>query len=256
MFKKKTTGIWIFGVIFALFFCCIGVSDIVQGVQYMHESNASAGEYETISAEITDIVAQKVGTQYTHDVYVTYTYDGKTYENIRLNVYSSSMYIGQTIDIQCNREHPERIKGKLSIGEPGIWITGLGVAFVFAGLAAGIAFLKVGRKARNSAGQKRARTPGAVEWKQNGFRLTGKVERVVAESGNYGNRKKLYAIICTYLESSSNTLYRFNSDFLLEDPSDAVYPGMPIDIYVNPANYSQYYVDIQMIPTAKIVDFS
>ena len=258
--KKAKSGIQKYVVIIGLFFCCIGIMNIIRGVQYSKNDKASSADYVTISAEITDIVSERVGDsdeyEYKYDVYVTYTYDGTVYENKKLNMYSSSMYVGKTIDILCNSKHPATIKGISEFGSAGGVLIGMGVMFVIVGLMVAIVFSLAGGKNAKDRQRKANRIPGEVSWKRKGLRLAGEVENIVLEPQYSVNGREPYIIICTYLDVNSNTIYRFKSDFFVEDPSNVVYQGMPIDIYVNPEDYSQYYVDIEQLQAQKMVDFS
>lgn len=114
MRHNKLNKKW-FSIIFllvALFLFTSAIMDIVKATQYTNYSNANEENYVTIQATISNITSQEGTHNSSHDVYVTYTYQGETYENIPLNMYSSSMYIGKTIDILCNTEHPDTIKAE------------------------------------------------------------------------------------------------------------------------------------------------
>ena len=69
---------------------------------YYHSSDVLAD----VRVEITEIETRGSGKHDSHDVYVDYEYDGKTYEHIKLDYYYSGMYVGDIIDVRINPYKP------------------------------------------------------------------------------------------------------------------------------------------------------
>lgn len=108
--KKKRSSIIL--LVIALFLLISVIADIVKVVQYVNAGMTSEDGYVTVQATISDISVSDFGDweRATYTAYVTYTYQGEKYENVKLNLYSSDMYIGKTLDILCDPERPDNVK--------------------------------------------------------------------------------------------------------------------------------------------------
>lgn len=88
-----------------------GIFDVISGTSTINKSKAVDENYAEVTATISDIQIKSAGDDYEYGVYVTYTYEGQLYEDIKLNYYSSRMHKGDDVDILCKKEQPETIKG-------------------------------------------------------------------------------------------------------------------------------------------------
>lgn len=88
-----------------------GILDMISGASAIEKSKVVDESYAEVTATISDIQIKSDGDDYDYGVYVTYTYEGQLYEDIKLNYYSSRMHKGDDIEILCKKEHPETIKG-------------------------------------------------------------------------------------------------------------------------------------------------
>lgn len=230
--------------IMVLIFGATGISNLISGIKYLKTNDTKEG-YVTITATISDIVSKKTTNGYSHEVYLTYTYDGVTYENKRYNTYSSSMYIGKEIEILCDSEHPDRIQSKLGLKLPTIVMFVIGGTFTLVSIILVIVMIKL------------LRGPKDIKEKllKKGLRLKAVIEEIRTETESYVTGGTAYRIICTYTDTNENIIYRFKSDLLLEDPSANYYVGMPIEVVVDSKDYSQYYVNVGFGQTQKVVDF-
>lgn len=111
-FTKKLVGGFLIAM--AVFVLVSGIFNAMGGKALYDKYVPSEDGYITISATISDIESEWSDFQekYTHQVYVSYEYDGKTYEDIPYNVYSSSMQVGKSIEILCDPENTEKIMAK------------------------------------------------------------------------------------------------------------------------------------------------
>ncbi len=131
---KVRKFIVLFGMVFAvlgIFILCISVS------VHMREKSFMEKALQT-TAVITDIVTKtrhtSDGKEIDHYVYVEYEVDGTEYEQ-RLNHYSSSMRIGDTVEINYAPDNPASI-----LSAPGVQLlVVLPVALIFT--AVGVCFI-------------------------------------------------------------------------------------------------------------------
>lgn len=86
------------------------IFDMIGGFSAVSKSRAVDDSYAEVTAVISDIQVERTMDDESHTVYVTYTYEGQLYEDVKLNSYSSSMHEGGEIDILCNKENPMQIK--------------------------------------------------------------------------------------------------------------------------------------------------
>lgn len=88
-----------------------GIFDVISGTSAINKSKAVDENYAEVTATISDIQIKSNGDDRDYAVYVTYTYEGQLYEDIKLNYYSSRMHKGDDIEILCKKEQPDTIKG-------------------------------------------------------------------------------------------------------------------------------------------------
>lgn len=232
-------------LIIVLSFVGSGLSTLIKGVKsYKNYQTADDADYAKVTAKIVDIDVEKVGDNYEHDVYIEYTYEGQEYTNVQLNYYSSSMYIGQQIDIYCNKEYPTKLKSRISFN-PAIISIAFGAMFIIAALIFLIIIINVLMKKSN----------GTKYLLKKGRLLRGSVESIAPEQNTYGNTG-FYKVFCTYTDPSNNNIYRFVSDSISEQDAAYVTEGMPVDIYVNRKNYREHYVDLNMSNRQNVVDYT
>lgn len=233
--KTKKIGLTIF-LIIAAFLLITGIMDAVEGIKCVKGNSDSYGDYETVSATISDIVSEKKGTKYTYNVYVTYTLYGKTFENIPYNVYSSDMYIGKTIEILCNPEYPTDIEAKEGLDLYSIFYFGSAGIKILMAIIIGVIMINALRKMARKG-----------TWLvKNGLKLTGTVESIQPVGQPYPDGQTDYLVYCTYSDMVTGMTYRFKSKIISSIQASYYYQGMPIDVYVNPKDYSQYYVNINL----------
>lgn len=67
----------------------------------------AAGELVELQATVQEITVTGKGKDAEYDVWASYTYDGKAYENVHLNWYSSEMEEGQPTTIYVSPDAPE-----------------------------------------------------------------------------------------------------------------------------------------------------
>nr|WP_252181793.1 DUF3592 domain-containing protein [Lactobacillus gasseri] len=162
-----------------------------------------------------------------HDVYIDYRYHGQRYTDIRLDTYTSSMQIGKKIKILINPQAPANptIPGA-GILNLAIW-GGIGLVFTILGSI----FLKY-----VFADRRRHRL------KKTGQRVTAIVSAItdshVTLNGVVGK-----IIECYYEEADER--YHFESAPVFNSTAlHGLNVGDTIYVYVDPNNYSHYYVEV------------
>lgn len=213
----------------------IGIIILVLGMKF----KSSAVE---ITAEISAIKAYTSGGETHHNVYVDYTYDGKTYKNVSLGSYSSSMYEGKEIKILCDPEDPVHISSVNGTVIAGIIMVSVSIIF----LSISLGFL-IGM-VRKSVRRKRVLSSGK--------RLEATVEKIDLNTGYSVNGQHPYLIYCTYKDDYKDIIYRFKSDNIWTDPELVIQPGDTIMVYVDEKNYKYHYVDTESIFEGKVVDYT
>lgn len=215
--KPVTVTVIIF-MIFALVFGGVGYG-------LLGYSIALNGKTEDIRAMITEIHRRDSDS---HDVYVTYEYDGQVYENIRINEYSSTMREGKWIDLKIDPSDPTNVsstKVMLIIG--GIFAA-IGTAMLFGAV---IMLVKSVKKA--TLGKR---------LKEQGYYIEADFDRV--DFGNVRiNNRPTFILRCIYRDPYDGKCYAFRSELLRDDPT-AFIEGDKIKVYVDENNYMNNYIDV------------
>lgn len=204
-------------------FLAIGVIMLV--VAYVVHSN-----YEDFKSH-ADLVEAKIvdmsGTSQNPKVMIVYEYGDETYGPALLGGYSSSMYVGGTVEVYVDRENPSDFSWGSGIAQTILLILGL----VFAGIGGGIFLVR----AISGSGAKRL--------VKEGDKLVGKVEGVSQNTAVFINGQHPWVVTCVWTKSNGE-IYRFKSKNIYTDPMDSFRPGDDIIIYVDRNNMKKYYVDV------------
>ena len=62
------------------------------------------------------------------------------------------------------------------------------------------------------------------------------------------NGRSPYVISAQWLDTSSNHMYLFNSDYVWFDPASMIEGRKKIDVYIDENDPKRYYVDISFLP--------
>ena len=69
-----------------------------------------------------------------HTVFISYEFDGNSYENVRLSYYTSSMRIGNKVTIYCDPLNPSEFRAKYGLNVVGIVLYVIGGILALGGL--------------------------------------------------------------------------------------------------------------------------
>lgn len=236
--KKNKIVYVIFGI-----FSMVGIGLLIGGIcSGIYFANFKS-EAVKITGEITEIrEAYDSDDGIEYQAYVSYSYDGKDYENVPLNSYSSSMYEGKEIELLCDPEHPGRVMvGSLGIILPAV-LGGMGIIFTLVGIIPLIVMMRKKKKQK--------------EVLERGYVIQATVTDI-QQNRNYSvNGRHPYVIYCSYKDMGQDVTYKFKSENLWTDPTGVLPPGSTVGVYVMPNDYSRYYVDAQRVLEQKVVDYT
>lgn len=204
-------------------FLVIGIGMLIAALVVRSNNEEFKSHADLVDAEIVDMTASHDNVR----VLIAYEYDGKSYGPAVLNGYSSSMYVGGTVEIYVDRENPSDFSWGSGIAQTVLLILGL----VFAGIGGGIFLVR----AISGSNAKRL--------VKEGDKLVGKVEGVSQNTAVFINGQHPWVVTCVWTKSNGE-IYRFKSKNIYTDPMDTFRPGDDIIIYVDRNNMKKYYVDV------------
>ena len=232
-----------FMVLFCGIFLVVGAIFSAVGITMALADSGFRERAEEITAEITGISSYRASDgDRRHNVYVTYQYDGRVYEDIELNFYRSGMYEGQEIPLLCDPENPGHVKspGGMLLLEMVFLLIGI----LFMGIA--LVFIAV---SRNKARRRK-------KILSSGKRLSAIVEQIAVNTSYVMNGRNPYQIYCYYRDEYKDVIYRFKSEDVWINPNVVLQPGDTIDVYVDGEDYSRYHVDAESILDKKVKDYT
>lgn len=195
-----------------------------------------------INGEITKIESYRDSDdEVRHTVYVTYVYEGKEYEDVRLNSYDSNMSKGRKISLYCDPDDPWRVQAVRTLFFGPAVLAGMGLIFTVSGI--GILISMTVRDFK----EKRVRTKG--------ISLYATVEQITCNTKLSVNGAHPYVIYCTYRDRYKDVTYRFKSERLWSDPSAQFPVGSTIEVKADENDYSRYYVNVEE-SNGKVIDYT
>lgn len=236
---KKNRIVYVVFVIFLI----VGIGLLAGAFLFSRYFASFKARAEEVTGEITRIEEYyDSDRELRHHVYVSYTYDGVDYDDVSINSYNSSMYEGKEIELLCDKKNPEHIMKKSAGNLVVIILAGIGIIFVLVG---GIPLLVMtGKKSKNK------------KILENGQVLHALVDSIEYNTSVAVNGTHPYVIFCSYRDEYKDITYRFKSENIWTDPFLVFQPGSDIEVYVEPGDYSKYYVNAQKMIEQKVVDFT
>lgn len=212
----------VFGVI-GLVMLAIGIVITIVQLNFMNDA-------KQVRATITDTRGvEGSGTQ------LAYTYDGEEYEEW-ISFYSSTFEEGDTIMVYVDKENPREVAPASFLFLPVYIVGGIGGVF----LVTGFIFLMI----INSQNRKKKRL--MVEGRKLYAEVTG-------GNVNYNyrvNGRSPFKLECQYTDSYTGAVYLFSSGNTWLDPN--LYIGRQVAVYVDKADFSKYYVDVDSLNEAGV----
>lgn len=226
-----------------LIFAVIGIGLMSGAILFFINGMQFRQSAVNITGEIADIMysCDKDG-DIDHEVFVTYTFEGKEYERVRINEYSSSMYVGKSISLLCDPDNPWNVRTESSTFFVFIILMLMGVIFFVIGAVPAVISIMNKHKAKHLL--------------ENGRVLYATVERIDLNRSYSVNGRYPFVVYCTWKDEYKDTLYRFKSDNLWTDPGTVFSEGSEIEVYVDAKDFRKYYVDVERKLSQKVVDLT
>ncbi|MDE5893709.1 MAG: DUF3592 domain-containing protein [Acetatifactor sp.] len=240
MAKKRKQGNFI-SVLFFMIFALAGFGMLIGGFVTMAKSSQFRKTAVEITGTITDITS-RYGSDgdVHHSVRVSYSYNGQDFDNVTLGFYSSNMYEGKDIILLVDPENPAHMTSKSGDTLTYVLLLFIGVIFAAVGIIPIIVSIIGSRKSKKLM--------------ENGRQLHAVVEYTDLNRSVRYNGRHPYIVFCTYQDLSTDVTYRFKSKNLMRDPGYA--PGDPIEVFVDPQDYSKYTVIADGPDHPKIIDYT
>lgn len=175
-----------------------------------------------------------------HSVFVEYSIMGRKH-GARLSEYSSNWYEGKDITLYVDPEDPGRVKTTMVYHI---------IAGVFGGM--GAVFALLGGAVLGARLKKKQKQKKLVEA---GHHIFAEVTGGHICYNYQVNGRHPFKLECRYTDVFSGQTYLYSSDYTWEDPE--MYIGQQVAVYVDQADMSKYYVDLDSLQSvhATINDF-
>lgn len=221
-------------------FASIGAIFVIIGLAVFGSIFNYENKVDTVGT-ITGISSYYSGTNHNrnHEVYVSYTVDGKEYES-RLNSYSSSFYEGKEIDIYYDKDNPNKI-GVKSLDLLFLIFPGIGLIFFIIG-GTGI-LVKINKRKSEK------------KLKENGELIYANYVETVLNTSYRVNGKCPYNIICERNNTLDSKKYIFKSKNIWINPENIIKEKdiKQFPVYIDNNNKKKYAIDVDIL-TENIVD--
>lgn len=228
---RKSVSARLFFVLFGSIFAGIGAIFLIVSIVLMVDNQNFKSKADKIVGIITEInTYYDSDDDLNHEVWVSYQYNGETYES-RLSEYSSSMYEGGRIDLYVDPENPHKVRSGSAATILFFIFGGLGLVFFLIG--SGFLVKEILHKSKQK------------QLKQNGRKL-----RATITGGDMCytitiNNRHPYKLDCMYQDEFTKESYLFSSDYVFDPPEN--YIDAQVDVYVDPNEMSKYYVDMDSL---------
>ena len=220
-------------------FASIGAIFVIIGLAVFGSIFNYENKVDTVGT-ITGISSYYSGTNHNrnHEVYVSYTVDGKEYES-RLNSYSSSFYEGKEIDIYYDKDNPNKI-GVKSLDLLFLIFPGIGLIFFIIG-GTGI-LVKINKRKSEK------------KLKENGELIYANYVETVLNTSYRVNGKCPYNIICEWNDTLDNKKYIFKSKNIWINPEKIIKEKdiKQFTVYID-NDRKKYVIDVDIL-TENVVD--
>lgn len=109
----------------------LGTAMLIGGIIYLVNGIWFQQSAVKITAEIVDIQSYEGSDgEMDYNTFVTYEYNGVSYERISLGEYSSNMYIGKKMNLLCDPNNPQHIMSTFGIYFAGGGLLLIGIVFI------------------------------------------------------------------------------------------------------------------------------
>lgn len=220
--------------ILALIFGIIGFVFLVIGGSFLVADHNAQQHYHTADAQITDIESyQGSDGERRHHIWVSYTVEGTAYESL-LSYYSSSMRVGQRLEIRYNPEDPYEVQ----VPESALfgWIFGgVGLLFFLLGMFFVVLLLRRRRRTRQLLAS--------------GTEIEGKIVEIQRQANVQINGRHPYLIVCSWYDPQEDKTYLFRSESIRFDPEPILKERdiQTLPVLIDPFDKRKYHVVLDSV---------
>lgn len=214
-------------------FSIIGICMLIAGICIGIFGAVKNQKWDSVDACIQDIVSYGHGEERDYDVFVTYEYNGQIYDRVKTNFYSSSMYVGQWIEVKVDPEHPE----KMTSASVNVFLS---LFFVLMGLIFG----SVGLVPWILRGRRKKLIKKLID---EGKCVVGKVEQIGFNRHYSVNDVHPYIVYATYTDEYTGEVKQYKSDSIWYNVPEYVNEGDDVKIYIDREDDTKYFVDVEGI---------
>lgn len=209
-----------------VFFALLGLALVIFGAVIAVREYQDRASFDSVMAMIVDIQAEPGDGR---RVYVSYNVDGENYFG-RLSYYTSSMRIGQEIEIYVDSSNPEKIRSG------GILV----FCAIFGGI--GLAFFVIGVLMILYCISKEKQCRRLID---GGYFVSAEYLRT-EYSGVSINHRIYYTIACVYNDGENEHIFKSDTLFSVSDFSVTL-AGRCLTVYVDRDDFKKYHVDTRDI---------
>lgn len=222
----------------------IGIPIFAVGVFYMNIWFDIKNNTVTIFAEITDIEnPDPLSDGKLPTVYVNYEYGDKSFADVKVDgVVKLKMNIGDTIELLCPKDDPEKVFEPSAINVLGGILLGVGIALMLIGGLPVITEIILGIRNR--------------KLKKNGVKIEASVDEITRMQIKFLPQSlSPYNVYCRYGDDEGK-VFRFKSFWTWYNPNLALVIGSTVPVYVKPKNALKYFVDVRSVMRGKFYDLA
>lgn len=226
--KSKANATRIVGAVFALF----SVLFLIIGIIVFCSVSKTEREGTEVVATVTSVESYRDNDgDISYRVFVTFTYEGNEYKDVKLGYYDSTTYEGNTVKVIVDPEHPRNIVKR---GEGIFFILIFGFFALIFGI---IGFTILGIEVAGNRKKKYLM--------ENGRLIHAVIEGIELNTFITVNDMHPYNVFCGYVDPTTGEKIDFKSNNLFFNPNEFYEIGSYIDVYVDQNSYKKYYVDVR-----------
>lgn len=217
--------VYFFGI-----FAVIGLPCLVLAVYFGFTTLSQSGSWDNAQGTIT-------GFDQSNYPYVSFEYKGEPHK-IRSSYTSTDMNMGDAVTVRFppNEPNQAQIDSFFSNWFLPLFLSIFGLVFGGVG-GVGIYFIKKKQNARRELFDE-----------GRGKKISADLTGVNIDRSYRVNGRSPYVITAQWVETGTQLMYLFKSDYIWYDPTSIMGEKKKIDVYVDEQNMKRYYMDISFLP--------
>ena len=229
--KKSSPFPVILIFVFIFIFLCGGslFAGLIKSINSMDSDKYD--KENSIIAVISEIDEYEDGDDISHDVYVDYEYNGIEYTHVKSNLYVSTMYEGEKMEIYVNPDNPEDFvfKDANKMLKSIIITVGIVVGIVLILFIVIIVINGINRgKQKELHGEK------------NVVAVIKNIKQMYESS----EENPEYVIYCQYIAADTGVIYNFERSNIPEHMLQFLQPGKEVSVTIYDGDFGKYKINI------------